>query len=307
MGKRNKVLNGTPILWFNLLVYLNKVEKLIKCDEYNFPVEDPVQALMSKLYATEFFSLQESRILAHLVVNPSLNTVKEICNELGIPDSKVYPALKILEEEELVYRNTSQRPARYLPPDPQKITEFLEDALTRVHHEKSQLIQEIDKQVSALWNPDEPSLGQIAYLFKGEAIKTEIRRMFKHIKHKVLLLLSPSSFQYSQLIEKEIQKCLNNGIKVEFAFPSQPQFAKVFQKLENLNNPRLQVKESIYSVGSYIVRDGNTMLNIMHRDRGDVALLTNDPLLVENIDGCFSDTSCCIPENPYDIQLNVLT
>jgi sugar-specific transcriptional regulator TrmB len=240
-------------------------------------------------------------------VNPALNSVKEICNELGIPDSKVYPALKKLEEDDLIYRSSSQRPARYIAPEPQRFSEYLETATKKLYDDKLQLLKEIDKQVGNLWDPDEPSLGQIAYLFKGNAINGEIRRMFKHAKNKMMLLVAPSSLKYAETIEREVIKLIDKEVRVELAFPSQVEFLESFEKLQELDNNFLKVKESISEISTYIVRDGDTMLNITHRDRGDVALLTNDPLLVDYIDGCWNNTACCTVKSPYgEVKLDVL-
>ncbi len=269
-------------------------------------MEDPVQLLTSKLQKTKFLNLQESRLLSHLLVNPLLNSVKQICNELGIPDSKAYPALKKLEEEELIYRNHTQRPARYIGPEPEKLSAFLRKHLDQSISDKSRLIQEIDRQVSVLWNPDEPSLGQIAYIFKGNAINIEIRRMFKHMKKKAFVLLAPSSLKFSDGIVKEVARATGEGIRIELAFPSTEEFADKFNQLQEIKSPNLKIRQSIYSSNSYIVRDGDTMLNITHRDRGDVALLTNDPLLVDYIASCFDNVSCCVPENPYSIKFDVI-
>ena len=50
--------------------------------------------LLDLLNKTGYFqSIHETKVLTHLIRNPLKDSVKDIRDETGLPDSKVYPAL----------------------------------------------------------------------------------------------------------------------------------------------------------------------------------------------------------------------
>ncbi|MFV2014673.1 MAG: hypothetical protein ACC656_04555, partial [Candidatus Heimdallarchaeota archaeon] len=79
---------------------------------------------------------------------------------------------------------------------------------------------------------------------------------------------------------------------VELAVPTS--LADRLEDLIEAADALLKLKVSLTSSNSYIVRDSKTMLNIIHRRQESVAMLTDDKLLVEYIDSCWNNTSCCI-------------
>lgn len=256
--------------------------------------------LLELLSQTGYFqSIHETKVLAHLIRNPLKDSVKDICDETGLPDSKVYPALKQLVNLGLIFKDPSHRPARYCFTDPRSLEEFLDQNLDQEMETRKTGISQINEQVVNSWNPDEPELGPVAYLYRGNSIFNEILRIMKNTKEKIVLILSESFEPYIQTIVSEVPKLTSRGIKVELAIPQSltsglEEFIESAEKL-------LKVKTSLTLANSYIVRDQKTMLNIIHRKQESVAMLTNDQLLVEYIDSCWNNTSCCTQIN-YEFE-----
>ncbi|MCE7736720.1 MAG: winged helix DNA-binding protein [Candidatus Heimdallarchaeota archaeon] len=262
-------------------------------------------SLSELLSQTGFFqSIHDVKVLTHIVKNPLKDTVKDICDETGLPDSKVYPALNHLKELGLVLKDSSHRPARYSFTDPQALKEFLQSNFDLEVENRKKGISLINKQIVNLWNSDEPELGQVAYLYRGNAIYDEILRIMKNSRDKIVLILSESFEPFLETIISEIPKLTARGVKVELAIPN-----GLTTGLENfIGSPEnlLKLKVSVTLSNSYIVRDGKTMLNIIHRREESVAMLTNDKLLVKYIASCWNDTSCCIDRTNFLNEKNIL-
>lgn len=260
-----------------------------------------MQSLSETLQETNYFnSIYESKILTLLVTNPNMTSVKDICDELGLPDSKVYPSLKKLEKLHLVLRDKTQRPNRFYFTNPQNLYTYLESKYEEELTHKKELVDLIKDKIDDLWNPDKLSFDQVAYIFKGKSIKNEILRIQKITEEKIMYLLSPKFSPYVEDLLKFIPKLLENDVRVEIAIPPVGEMQEQFKQIINSNHPKLKIKFSYQQSNSYIVRDQNTMLNILHREVGNVALLTNDPLLVEYIDSCWENEVCCGVSKIYD-------
>lgn len=262
-------------------------------------------SLSELLSQTGFFqSIHDVKVLTHLVKNHLKDTVKDICDETGLPDSKVYPALNHLKDLGLVLKDSSHRPARYSFTDPQALKGFLQSQYDREIENRKKGIVLINKQIVNLWNSDEPELGQVAYLYRGNAIYDEILRIMKNSREKIVLILSDNFEPFLETIISEIPKLTARGVKVELAIPKAltAELGDFIQSAE----PLLKLKVSLTLSNSYIVRDQKTMINIIHRRQESVAMLTNDQLLVEYIDSCWNNTSCCIGSTNLPNDENIL-
>ncbi|MHA2029855.1 MAG: TrmB family transcriptional regulator [Candidatus Kariarchaeaceae archaeon] len=256
-----------------------------------------------------FQSIHEVKVLTHLVRNPLKDTVKDICDETGLPDSKVYPALKQLVDLGLILKDTSHRPARYSFTEPSALEDYLQHHFDKEMEQRKNGISKINEQIVNLWNPGEPELGPVAYLYRGNAIYNEILRIMKNTKEKIVLILSDSFEPYFETLMAEIPKLSKRDVRIELAVPAS--LVKGNEEFITSGDKLMKVKSSLTIANSYIVRDQTTMLNIIHRRQESVAMLTNDQLLVEYIDSCWNNTACCTSpnfqyENPDLLNLDVL-
>ncbi|MDH5644784.1 MAG: hypothetical protein OEZ01_02185, partial [Candidatus Heimdallarchaeota archaeon] len=223
---------------------------------------------------------------------------------IEIPDSKIYPSLKSLEAIDIVFKDTTHRPATYFIQNIQNLLNFLDINLKNEIHQKNQLVQGLKDELLNHWNMDDPPLGQIAYIFKNNEVNIEIKRMIRQTKTKLVILLSPLGINYANDIVQEIEKITNDDIRIELAIARTKEILDEFESID-FSRPNIRLSECIWINNSYIIRDEEIMLDISHRGKTNFALLTNDKLLVDYIDSCWNNTQCCIRTNPYDIELKV--
>lgn len=257
-------------------------------------------SLLELLNQTGYFqSIHETRILTHLIRNPLKDTVKDICDETGLPDSKVYPALKLLVNLGLILKESNHRPSRYYFTNPRTLEEFMNNNYSKELENKKTGLSLLNQQVINSWNPEEQELGPVAYLYRDNSIFSEILRIMKNTKVKIVLILSENFEPFIDTVITEIPKLISRGIKVELALPQSltPGLEDYISTSEKL----LKFKTSITQENSYIVRDQKTMLSITHRKQESVAMLTDDQLLVEYIDSCWNNSNCCTQIN-YQIE-----
>ncbi|MCH8906993.1 MAG: hypothetical protein IH840_07880 [Candidatus Heimdallarchaeota archaeon] len=251
------------------------------------------QIIMNMSQTGYLGSIHEVKILAYLINSPTTITGKQICKDLNLPDSKVYPALNKLTDLQLITKDETSRPNKYYLNSLQALIEFFENHYHDEFMKKNQLLETIKEEVFELWNPEEDQEPNIAHLIKGNNIRNEILRLMKKAKHKIFLLLAEPMFQYTELIKGLIPNLLDRDVKVDLAFPHNQDFFSNFGSLINSKSPGLRTKVSTRSDNTYIVIDGALMLHITHRGIGDIAILSNDDLLVSYIDSCWVNTECC--------------
>lgn len=268
--------------------------------------ESNIRNLISLLSKTGYFcTLHEVRVLSTLIESKSEIAAKEISQILDLPDSKVYPALNSLIDLGLISRNDMTRPYQYFFQDLFILQKFLEQKTKDLLIEKREILDEIYDDVNTLWQPEEPELGQIARLYKGEEIKHEIKRLHKFVKSSIFYLFSLSSLEYAKVVSLLIPDLLSRDIKVELSIPATAEFSSLFTH----GSPFLKVKYTNNVLqNSYIIRDSKVMFNITQRDYGDVALLTNDALMVKNINTRWDDVECCslTPEGIIKLDPNAI-
>lgn len=251
-----------------------------------------------------FESSAVERVLAFLITAGGFSTAKEIADGISLPDSKIYPALKFIEEKNLIGRDSTVRPNKFYFKDPYEVEKLLNSELqTRIERMKH-IAEEIMKNVEIAWRPQERKLDNIAHIFHDQEIPKEIWRILKLVDNDVFVLLS-SNMKKNQLLKilDKVVDIANKGRKIDIALPPQKVDESKINEMNTYEN--IRIRESIWTGNSYIVRDKTIMLNIMHNAVGEVAILTNDRLLVRNILDCWKDQNCCVQKKHYELEFKI--
>lgn len=257
-----------------------------------------LSSLIADISNVDFFnSVYDVRVLSYLIWYQKPATAKEISKYLEIPDSKVYPALNWLEENSMISKVSNARPNRYYFSDPYQLEKYLTDAIDSYAETKRKEINEIISSVTTIWDPDEPELGNIAYLFRGDDIHRELLKICNHPKKSIRFLISPSFLQYISTLRITLENLVQEDVQINISIPNQIEFREPLQQLIQAYPHKIKVKQTVYRGNSYVIRDDATMLSISHQLKGDVAILTNDELMVSNISQCWKDTNCCVKFN----------
>lgn len=116
------------------------------------------------------------------------------------------------------------------------------------------------------------------------------------------MLLSDKSIRYLPTIIQLLNKLIKNGVNIQIALPTDTGWEELHHILNASSDAKIEIKQSYWVDGSYVIRDRTVMMNIMH-SKDDVAMVTNDDLLVSNIRACWQNTSCCSPDL-VELELN---
>ncbi|MHA2276590.1 MAG: TrmB family transcriptional regulator, partial [Candidatus Kariarchaeaceae archaeon] len=263
--------------------------------------------LTSSLLQTGYFeSNTEARVLAYLVATPQKVSVKEICNDTNIHNSNVYPAIKNLEKKGLIFRNTAERPVVYITRNPEGIREYLENAFNVQIEEKKELIEKIYQLLLAFWKEDDIDKEHFSHIFKGEAIRNEIKKLQRQTQQRIIYIIGPKFYPFLSEILETVEELLQRDLQVWIAIPFTEKFLQVFAKVYHNKNPKLKIKQSIWLNqryhNSYIISDNEVLLNITHRNIGDDAILNNDVEIVSHVQEKWNDPRCVRSISSFEIQ-----
>ncbi|MHA2097756.1 MAG: helix-turn-helix domain-containing protein [Candidatus Kariarchaeaceae archaeon] len=238
-----------------------------------------------------FSSIQVSRILALMINDGRSWNAKEISAAIDVPDSKIYPALKNLENMNLISRDDTKRPNQFYFSDPNVLETFVDNSLSDSVKLKTAVVDELKNLIKTAWNPSEPDLGQIAYLYRNDSIRYEILRILKQSRERIIILISELFIPFFDIMLPQISLLLENGVRVEISLPKADIFWEGIKEFST--NPLLKIKTSLSLSNSYIVRDEKTLLHIIHRNSDNVALLTNDFLFIDHVINSWLNPMCC--------------
>jgi sugar-specific transcriptional regulator TrmB len=260
---------------------------------------DQIHELTSYFIETGYFeSIHEARVLAHIVSALQMETVKTISEETGIHNSRVYPALKNLEQKTLIQKNGTERPVAYFATNPEIIKMYLENALKIQLEKKTQLIDKIHQLILRAWKARPQVQQHFSHVFKDGAIHSEIRKLQKQTLHKITYIIGPKSYPYIPLILNSLEESLRRNIQVWIAIPFTTPFLESFADIYQRKNPLVKLKRSIWlnprNHNGYVISDNSILLNITHRQLGDDAILTNDIQIISQIQEKWNDERCII-------------
>jgi len=247
-----------------------------------------------------FSSIYESRILGALIVSPQARTAAQLSSELDIPDSKVYPALNILAEKSLITVDSHSRPKYYRFDRPEQLLHHLQEKIQSRYVSHNQLIEDIRSITNQIWEPEEFMLDNIALLYRGDEIRNELARHLKLTQDRLFIFLSTQFLDHYDLLKQYLPEISHDQFELHLVIPTSHDDLIPF--LEDEVKGRINLRTSIWNQNSYIIRDRSVMMNIFHSDE-DVALLTNERLMVKNVEACWDDPDCCTTTALIDLQL----
>ena len=216
------------------------------------------------------------------------SSASQVCNETGIPDSKVYFALEELHRKGLiVVREGVPRVYRALHP---------KEALSKL---KSQIAQEYEQRVEKL---NQLAIGleplysragrediELAYVLKGfDNVLGRMIELLKSAKREVILFI-PNKNIYERL-SPQLDTLHRRGVKVKLA---------VDPRIRKQIDPRhyAEVREIAPSCEDcwLMVVDSKTVISSSKWDSDRChAILTQDPVLVAMSREYFESPRCCV-------------
>jgi len=219
-----------------------------------------------------------------LISRPSASATT-ICNDAGIPDSKVYYALEELQSKGMI---TVQHgtPNLYKAFSPKEAMSRLKDQLTQDHVEKLHKADELLQMLETVHlRAKGSSEVELAYIIKGTGnILEKMKSLIQDAKREIIaLIFSPKILQE---IREPLLKAEERGVKVGLAIPSSQIRKTPIKELRQVRHLRCEC--------CALVVDQRTLLTVSNWNSGDIhAMMTQDRSLITLAIQNFTNPACC--------------
>lgn len=230
----------------------------------------------------------EAQAYLALVRNPDVSAT-QLCNETGIPDSKIYFALEELQKKGLVLVSEGV-PRHYRALPPKETLRRLKSFITQEYEAQVEKLSQLSIVLEPLYARPEREDVDLAYIVKGfDNVLSRMMQVLKSAKRDVVIFI-PNS-EIFERFESQLEKIRRSGVKVKLAVPSRirkqidaSRFADVRELTPNCMDSWLAIA------------DGNTVISSSewNTDRCH-AILTQDPVLVAMSREYFESPRCCVP------------
>lgn len=228
-----------------------------------------------------------------VIAESSQLAASALCQKTGIADSKIYYALKELEEKNLVVK-ISGTPQLYSALTPNETCAVLGRIVQSDYKRKESKLQRLEKILRPLSRASEKSdILEIAYITRG--FDNVVRRASK-------LLESSQKEVLGYLWDKELYVALSEHLRgavsrdVKTRLALNPSFLKQSEKEIKASLSIVSPAEGkvLMCACNLFVIDGTKMISIT-RTRGDsyYAIITEDPGMVTLGISYYSNPSCC--------------
>jgi sugar-specific transcriptional regulator TrmB len=245
--------------------------------------------MVSRLKELEL-STHEALIYLTLLTHSNA-AASALCNETGIPDSKIYYALDGLSKKGMLIVQKGN-PNVYVPISPKEAIASLRNLLTESLNEK---INEADVLVDILTpiyeSAEKSEELEVAYIIRGQKnILNRMKALIKTARKEITIFISYPSV-LKELKESLIDAKEGRRVKLNIAMTQE-----VFKKEDcsNLGEIRLlccSLEQSVSSLGM-LISDMRTLLTVS--DWGDeTAMLTQDPNLIRVTRDYYDSPTCC--------------
>lgn len=258
----------------------------------------PTQSAQSKLTADATRSLlnglrdmglttYESQAYLSLIRTPNISAT-QLCNDAGIPDSKIYFALEELQKKGLILVSDGV-PRHYRALPPKEGLRKLKSLISEEYEAQIERLNQLTTALQPLYAHVEDRDIELAYVVKGfDNVLSKMLEVVRGAKREVVAFI-PDKDIYDRM-ERHLSNLRNTGVKVKLAVPArirkqvdQARFSEVRETSPGCENCWL------------VVVDNKTVVSSSQwtPERG-YAILTQDPVLVAMSREYFESPRCCV-------------
>ena len=231
-------------------------------------------------------STYEAQAYLSLIQTPNVSAT-DLCNDTGIPDSKIYFALEELQRKGLIVVSEGV-PRRYRALRPKDALLKLKSIITREYEAQIGRLNQLAVALEPLYSPGERADVDLAYVVKGfDNVLNRMQEVLRSARQEAVIFI-PNTNIYDRLA-KTIANLRREGVKVKLALP--PKMRKELQIGEgseirtmspNCHHCWLAVVDNKTAISS-----SEWMTDRCH------AILTQDPVLVAVSREYFENPRCC--------------
>lgn len=229
----------------------------------------------------------EAQAYLALIQNPNISAT-QLCNETGIPDSKIYFALEELQKKGLVVVSEGV-PRHYRALRPKEALTKLKSLLTEEYETQLGKLNQLTVALEPLYARGEREDVELAYVVKGfDNVLDRMTEVLKSAKREAVVFL-PNVSIYDRL-EKQLVALRRGGVKVRLAVPpkirkqiDETRFSEVRETAPNCQDCWLAVVDN-----RTVISSSQWTTERCH------AILTQDPVLVSMSREYFESPRCCV-------------
>lgn len=248
----------------------------------------PVEATRSILGALRELGLStyEAEAYLTLIRNPNISAT-QVCNEAGIPDSKVYFALEELQKKGLVLVSEGV-PKHYRALPPGEALGKLKAMITQEYESQLEKLRQVTVALEPMYKRAEKDDVELAYVVKG--FENVLRRIIDTLRNtqREAVLFIPELDIYDRLAS-HLLNLRRRGVKVKLALPS-----KLRRRVDVSRFSDVRELSSRCEDCWIVIVDGKTVISssAWKTDRCH-AILTQDPVLVAMSTEYYENPRCC--------------
>lgn len=230
----------------------------------------------------------EAQAYVALIQNPDTSAT-QLCNETGIPDSKIYFALEELQKKGLVVVSEGV-PRHYKALPPKQALSKLKGILSEQFEAQVGKLTQLSLALEPLYSKGEKQDVELAYVVKGfDNVLARMIEVLSSARREAYVFIP--SIEILERLAPHLEKSRRSGVKLKLAIP--PKARKQFY------TARLgEAKELTPDcMDSWLVMvDGRTVISSSEwkTDRCH-AILTQDPIIVAMSREYFESPRCCTP------------
>jgi len=216
-------------------------------------------------------------------------TAAELCQETGIPDSKIYHALRELEEAGMIAVQRG-RPNAYRALRPEEAMESLGKALEEEYELRRSRLEGLTGRLQDIYESvEERDEVEVAYIIRGaRGIMRKMRGLMGQARRSLLVFIPDQDIMKS--LKESMIEAAERGVRVELALKEGVEA-----------DPGLWGLSRIRSMDCnccLLVADGEAMLNVPDwSPEGAVAVLTRESNMILFTQEYYNNPTCCTGAN----------
>jgi sugar-specific transcriptional regulator TrmB len=231
-------------------------------------------------------SSYEAQAYVALIRNPNISA-PQLCNEAGIPDSKIYFALEELQKKGLIVV-TEGVPRHYVALRPKQALSKLKSLISVEYEAQLDKLNQLTIALEPLYARAERDEIELAYVVKGfENVLNRMKELVKGAKRELVVFI-PNLNIYDQF-ENLLRDLRRTGVKVRAAVPP-----AIFKKIDRAAFSEIrEMSPNCEDCWLAVVDDKTVISSSQWTTERCYAILTQDPALVAMSREYYDSPRCC--------------
>jgi sugar-specific transcriptional regulator TrmB len=207
-----------------------------------------------------------------------------LCRMTGIPDSKIYYALKELEEKNLIMTQHGS-PSMYRALSTSQIASNLQDELDQEHRKRSMKVKEFAKLLEPLQASRSDEGVELAYIVKGSrSIIEKMKEAIRESRKEVLVMFNDDSLLKG--VADELKKARSRGSTVKVALAD--------GLLESASKLRIRPDKTLCCGCNMLVVDSERLITVSGDNSTNLrGIVTRDDSMLLVCKQTYENPACC--------------